>query len=268
MPGAWGWPCRWAGGDAPAQVGLSPSLTVPMESAAAATVPRPDALSSELAKLCLPAASRDPNRPLAYANSVCLLFLLVGLVGLKMPKPYVRPLPEVVDYVPVVFTPPEQPPPTAAEQPPDLLEESPDITTDAPVVATVVAADATKVAFAVPVHGPVILAPARFAAAPPPALVRAPPPPQPTKFIPRQGEEGSYPWPKEYPRQALAARQEGTVMLFVTVGPDGVPVQVEVKDSSGYSVLDRFAAQWVREKWRWPPGGTRLYYVPFEFRLR
>ncbi len=27
-----------------------------------------------------------------------------------------------------------------------------------------------------------------------------------------------------------------------------------VKDSSGNSVLDRFAAQRVREKWRWPPG--------------
>jgi protein TonB len=239
-----------------------------MESAPAVAVSSPYALSSELARLCLPAATRDANRKLAYANSVCFLFLFIGLVGLKMPKPYVRPLPEVVDYAPVVFTPPDQPPPTTTDQPPpDQPEDTRDVTTDAPVVATVVAADASKVAFAVPVHGPVILAPARYAAAPPPQLVKAPPP-QPTKFIPRQGEAGSYPWPKEYPRQALASRQEGTVMLFVSVGADGVPAQVEVKDSSGYSSLDRFAAQWVREKWRWPPGATRLYYVPFEFHLR
>jgi periplasmic protein TonB len=223
-------------------------------------------LSSDLAKLCLPAATRDPNRKLAYVNSICFLFLIVGLVGLKMPRPYVRPLPEVTEIVPVVFTPPDQPPPQQTDQPQDQPEETRDAPLDAPVIATVVAADPTAVKFAVPVSGPVILAPARFAA-PPPPQVKAPPA-QPTRFVPTGKEAGTYPWPREYPRQALLQRQEGTVTLLVEVGADGAPTSVTVKDSSAYSVLDRFAVQWVRDKWRWPPGPVRQYYVPFEFHLR
>jgi TonB family protein len=223
-------------------------------------------LSSELARLCLPAATRDANRKLAYANSICFMFLIVGLVGLKMPKPYVRPLPEVVDVVPVVFTPPDQPPPQQPDQPREQPEETRDAALDTPVIATVVAADPSAVKFAVPVSGPAILAPARFAAAPPPRMT--PPPAQPTRFVPTSKEAGTYPWPREYPRQALQRRQEGTVTLLVSVGEDGVPGSVTVKDSSGYSVLDRFALQWLKDKWRWPPGRARQYYVPFEFHLR
>jgi TonB family protein len=229
----------------------------------------PDAdykLSSELATLCLPSATRDANRKLAYANSICFLFLVVGLVGLKMPKPYVRPLPEIVDVVPVVFTPPDQPPPQQPDQPQDQSEETRDAALDTPVVATVVAADPSAVKFAVPVSGPVILAPARFAAALPPQIKA--PLAQPTRFVPTGKEAGTFPWPREYPRQALQRRQEGTVTLLVSVGEDGAPGSVTVKDSSGYSVLDRFALQWLKDKWRWPPGQARQYYVPFEFHLR
>lgn len=222
-------------------------------------------LSSELAKLCLPAATRDANRKLAYVNSICFLFLVVGLVGLKMPQPYVRTLPEAVDVVPVVFTPPDQPPPLQPDQPQELPEPARDAALDAPVVATVVAADPGAVKFAVPVSGPVILAPARFAAAPPP--IKAPHA-QPARFVPTGKETGTFPWPREYPRQALQQRQEGTVTLLVSVGEDGLPGSVTVKDSSGYSVLDRFALQWLKDKWRWPPGRARQYYVPFEFHLR
>ena len=223
-------------------------------------------LSSDLAKLCLPAASKDANRKLAYTNSICLFFLVVGLVGLKMPKPYVRPLPEVVDSAPVVFLPPDQPPPVQQDTPQDQPEESRDAALDAPVVATVVAADASAVAFAVPVSGPVILAPARLAAAPPP-----PPPktsaPQPTRFVPTAKDVGSFPTMREYPRQALSQKLEGNVLLYVIVGEDGVPTSVTVKDSSGHTVLDRAALEWVKNRWRWGPGPVRHYLVPSEFKL-
>ena len=237
-----------------------------MESLSAASPTAGYTLTSDLAKLCLPAATRDPNRKLAYVNSISFLFLIVGLVGLKMPKPYVRPLPEVVEIVPIVFTPPDQPPPQQTDQTQEQPEDSRDAPLDAPVIATVVAADASAVKFAVPVSGPVILAPARFAAAPPPQTKA--PPAQPTRFVPTGKEAGTYPWPKEYPRQALQQRQEGTVTLLVSVAEDGSPSEVTVKDSSGFSVLDRSALQWVRDKWRWPPGPARQYYVPFEFHLR
>ena len=220
-------------------------------------------LSSDLAKLCLPAATRDANRKLAYANSICLLFLVVGLVGLKMPQPYVRPLPEVVDIVPVIFTPPDQPPPQQTDQPEDQPEETEEAALDAPVVATVVAADASAVRFAVPVSGPVILAPARFASAPPRQTKAASS--QATRFFQTGKEAGSFPQPV-YPRQAEIQKQEGTVTISVTVGEAGLPTSVTVKDSSGFPLLDRSALDAVR-KWRWPSGPMRYHYVPFIFQL-
>lgn len=235
-----------------------------MNSPATAAPPANYALSSDLARLCLPAATRDANRKLAYVNSICLLFLVVGLVGLKPPQPYVRPLPEVQDLVPVVFTPPDQPPPTAEDQPQEQPEETQDVALDAPVVATVVAADPSAVKFAVPVSGPVILAPARFAQAPPPQTKSAAS--QPTRFFPTGKEEGSFPQPA-YPRQAELQKQEGTVTLSVTVGENGVPTSVAIKDSSGFPLLDRCALEAVR-KWRWPPGPVRSHYVPFIFQLK
>jgi protein TonB len=237
-----------------------------METGVNSTSP-PRQLTSELAKLCLPAASRDPNRKLAYINSICAFFLMVGLVGVKMPEPYVRPIPEPVEIVPVVFTPPDQPMPTTQEEQLDELpEDLPEPSLDAPVVATVVAADPSAVAFAVPVHGPVILAPARFAA-PPPRVTRPPPAPAPTRFVPTGKEAGSFPWPRAYPRQALLERQQGTVMLLVQVGEDGRPSSVTIHESSGFGTLDRHALEWVRDNWRWPPGPPRAYYVPFVYQL-
>ena len=38
------------------------------------------ALRDELARFCLPEASRDPSRKLAWNNSVCILFRLIGFL--------------------------------------------------------------------------------------------------------------------------------------------------------------------------------------------
>src|ERR1041385_1794168 len=109
---------------------ISPTATMPEYSVA-----------SELSQLCLPREYKDPNRRLAWANSVCCLFLLIGLVGLRPPKTIVRPLSTPNEVIPVVLTPPEeQPKPTTEEKPPDP-ETTPEIAPDVPVVATVVAAD-------------------------------------------------------------------------------------------------------------------------------
>lgn len=242
-----------------------------MEASATTSSAREYALSDDLAKLCLPQEYKDSNRRLAWVNSVCCLFLLIGISGLKAPKIVVKPLSEQTEIVPVVFTPPDEPPPT---QPQPQTDEPPLITDavlDTPVVATVVAADASTVAFAVPVRGPVILAPARFAPPPPAQLPKAQAPPKPTTFVPGQGGEGgTFPWPsgRDYPREALQQRAQGKVMLYVVVEPSGVPSTVEVKDGSGYYALDRASAQWVKNKWRWPPGKTRHYYVPFVWQLQ
>jgi TonB family protein len=228
-------------------------------------------LHSDLAQFCLPAANLDANRKFAWANSICVLFLIIGAIGIKMPVIVMKPLAPPTDIVPVVFTPPvDQPPP---EPNPEQMDE-PDRTevfSDAPVVATVVAADAATVGFAVPVEGPVVFAPAKFASAPPPPSA-APKPaskPKPIEFRPGANDGGFYP-PAIYPPEAQRAKppQQGKGTLYVVVDANGTPTSVEIKDGSGYSLLDRCALDQVKRRWRWPPGQDRLYYVPFEFKLQ
>lgn len=56
-----------------------------------------------------------------------------------------------------------------------------------------------------------------------------------------------------YPPDSAKRREEGTVMLRVLVGPDGVPQEVDVERSSGFVSLDR-AAKAAVMKWRFEPG--------------
>lgn len=56
-----------------------------------------------------------------------------------------------------------------------------------------------------------------------------------------------------YPRDAIQRRQEGTVMLRVKIGVDGVPLEAQVERSSGFMSLDRAAREAVM-KWRFTPG--------------
>ena len=68
-------------------------------------------LNSELARLCLPLAFEDPNRRLAWVNSICLLFLAVALVGWRAPDVLFQPFENPQEFIPIV----DQPPPPAAE---------------------------------------------------------------------------------------------------------------------------------------------------------
>lgn len=56
-----------------------------------------------------------------------------------------------------------------------------------------------------------------------------------------------------YPRIAAQQRMEGTVILRVLVGADGVPQEIQIDKSSGHLVLDRAARDAVM-KWRFEPG--------------
>jgi periplasmic protein TonB len=75
-----------------------------------------------------------------------------------------------------------------------------------------------------------------------------------------------------YPRFARRRGLEGLVLLSVEVDSDGHPLQVKVKQGSGYSVLDRSALQTVK-KWRFIPakrGGIAVrasVEVPIRFSL-
>jgi periplasmic protein TonB len=78
--------------------------------------------------------------------------------------------------------------------------------------------------------------------------------------------------PPEYPLSARRLGLEGTVTLRVLVSPEGLPDAIDIRRSSGSSVLDRSALKAVRA-WRFAParrGDTPVaswVEVPVRFRL-
>ncbi len=70
--------------------------------------------------------------------------------------------------------------------------------------------------------------------------------------------------PPEYPQLAREMHQEGLVMLMVEINQKGMPVKVEVKQSSGYQLLDQAALKAVRH-WRFQP--ERRGDMPVESRV-
>jgi protein TonB len=75
-----------------------------------------------------------------------------------------------------------------------------------------------------------------------------------------------------YPREAIALHQQGTVILRVLVGTDGIAQAVEIEKSSGSRALDNAARDAVRQ-WTFQAGtrnGTRAALwarVPIKFDL-
>jgi protein TonB len=224
-------------------------------------------LSDELARLCLPQEFKDTYRTLAWVNSICALFLLVGLVGLKPPSFVQKPVVEPTETVQVeLVPPPEQPKPETQVQPDEPPDQQPDNPQDTPQVVQVIAAiDSPSVAFSVPVQGAVAVAKeARLATPPPPVTHTAPA--APVRFNPNAGDGGTYP-PPEYPPTALREHEEGTVTIEMMVDPSGRITEAKVQRSSGYPTLDQAALEVVKRGWRFPPGGIRWLYWPCVFRM-
>src|SRR5437764_6284461 len=126
-------------------------------------------LHSDIAQFCLPAANRDANRKLAYVNSICMLFLAIGIAGLNPPRLEQRVPEPAQEFVPIDIVQPLEPPKTEPQPQEEQPDPQPDTPVEMPQVAIVVAANPSQVTFAVPVQGPVVFAPARLAQAPPPA---------------------------------------------------------------------------------------------------
>ncbi|MFC5568823.1 energy transducer TonB [Lysobacter yangpyeongensis] len=92
--------------------------------------------------------------------------------------------------------------------------------------------------------------------APPPPPPAAPmPPPRPAAPVATsQPQPISSPAPT-YPARALRNGEQGTVMVSVDIGPDGIPTSIDVARSSGSRQLDRAAVDAVR-RWRFRPAMT------------
>lgn len=220
-------------------------------------------LESELARSALHATDRDPERKLSWVNSVCIVFLLIGIVGSKPATLKLRPLPPVEVVTATIVEPLPPPPVSAAAQP---QEQSHDDAPDTPQVVVVTPA-APNISFSVPTIGNLVV-PNAIAQAPPVVPLQSV---TPLRSAPAQlnstGNGGERPQPP-YPQIALAQAQQGSVTLRMTVDEAGAIQSIEVASSSGFPVLDRSALEFVRRHWTVPSGkGARIYEATITYKL-
>ncbi|MDB6056927.1 MAG: tonB [Verrucomicrobiales bacterium] len=215
-----------------------------------------------LATIATSRRDEDEWRPLAWVTSICVLFLIIGLLGLRA-RPLAEPAPtQRVQIVPVVFTPPELP---KKLQPAVVDTTTPQPTPVAPTTPVVAATEPAQVAFPVPVQSPVVIVTPQFA--PPPAIQIRAPAAVATEFNTDSAAHGYFQKPK-YPASELAAHHDGRVMLSIVVSKDGKPQSVAIKESSGWPKLDSAAAEKARKDWDFGPGPIRYFYVPVVFQIK
>jgi TonB family protein len=211
-------------------------------------------LKDELARLCLPSASRDVNLKLAWVNSVCILFLLIGIAGARRGVIAIKPVPPIRVEVPVVVLPAVLPPQAVAPKPEQAEPKN------QPQVL-VVLPTTPNINFGVPTVG-TLVAPAALASAPQVQAI-----PLHIGSVNTTGAGGERPEPP-YPKIALESGQQGTVVLSLTGDDAGNVVTVDVKTSSGFPVLDHATVDFIKRHWRLPTdGSTRLFETSITYKL-
>jgi protein TonB len=135
----------------------------------------------------------------------------------------------------------------------------------------IVTREAPTIRFSVPTPGGPLVVPEALSVAPPPPASeqQAPPPPRREPAQPNllnnTGKGGDRPTP-DYPRMAEQLGQQGSVVLLLTADEAGVIISVEVKESSGSSILDHAAVDFVKKHWTVPPGGPgRLFQARIDY---
>ena len=216
-------------------------------------------LKSELARFCLPETGCDPQCKLAWSNSILFLFLVVGIVGARQGMIAIRPVPPLQEIVPVVVEPAVLPPQPVAEK----REQADPEKNDAPQVV-VALPTAPNVDFSVPTIS-TLIAPATLAAAPPLEPLRMRPQ---IGSLGNTGEGGERPQPP-YPQAAVQQGVQGTVTLRIIGDAAGNVLSVEVKESSGFAVLDRETAEFVKRHWHLPTdAGTCAFETSITYKLQ
>jgi len=215
-------------------------------------------LKDELARLSLPAASHDPQLKLAWVNSVCLLFLVIGLTGAKRGLILIKPVPPIEEIIPVVVEPLSLPPQeTEQKQNPDQDKN------DVPRVAVAIP-QAPNISFSVPTIGSLVV-PANLATAPPLEPLRTA---VQIGAVSSTGTGGDRPQPP-YPKIALEEGEQGTIRLTLGGDAAGNVISVDVKESSGFPVLDRSSIEYIKRHWRLPTGtGSQLFETQIIYKLQ
>jgi protein TonB len=224
-------------------------------------------LNSELARVGLHATESDPDRKLAWVNSICILFLLIGIVGSTPASIKIKPLPPIEEVNAAIVEPLPPPPQVQSDQQnPEPQHDQEHSDTPQVVVVTL---ESPTISFSVPTIGN-LLVPNAIAKAPPVAPLNQPVAPLhalPT-LLNTTGNAGERPQPP-YPKIALDQGQQGSVMLRMTVDNAGLIKTIEVAQSSGFPVLDHSALEFVKRHWTVPPGkGTRIYEATINYKLQ
>jgi periplasmic protein TonB len=216
-------------------------------------------LKSELARLCLPSASQDANLKLAWVNSICILFLAIGVVGARRGIISIKTVPPIREVVPVVVIPVTLPPPTAAPQ----KKEQPRDESQQPRVL-VALPNTPNVNFSVPTIG-TIVAPGMLASAPPLNPMQ---PPTQVASVGNTGTGGDRPQPP-YPQLAMQSGEQGTIVLLLGSDETGQVVSIDVKESSGFPFLDQATVAFIKSHWHLPMNmGTRLFQTSVTYKLQ
>jgi protein TonB len=223
-------------------------------------------LKSDLARVCLPAPGRVVSLRLAWANSISLLFLVIGVLGAQSRLPARRAVPPLERPVPIIVEPlPPVTPPAAEAKPTEQQNDNDKPETPRMVAVTI---DTPAINFAVPTPGS-LLVPMSVAPTPTEAPSReaAPVRHEPTT-IGNTGNGGDRPQGR-YPQIAQEMGQQGTVTLLLTVDDVGKVISAEIKETSGSPILDRDAQNWVKRHWIVPPAnGNHLFLAPIKYELR
>jgi TonB family protein len=215
-------------------------------------------LKDELARLCLPAANRDANQRLAWVNSVCILFLLIGIFGARRGLISIKPAPPLEEIVPVVLDPMILPPQETIEK-----KETDEDKNDTPQVAVVIP-QAPNISFSVPTIGSLVV-PVNLASAPPLEPMRTA---AQIGSLNNTGSGGERPIPP-YPLIAKQTGEQGTVVLLLGGDAAGNIVSVDVKESSAFPILDRATMDFIKRRWHLPPGaGSQLFQTSITYQLQ
>jgi TonB family protein len=210
-------------------------------------------LKDELARFCLPPANRDANLKLAWVNSICILFLLIGIFGARRGLIAIKPVPPIREEIPVVIQPAVLPPQSIAQKP-EQAEEN-----NQPRVL-VVLPNGPNINFGVPTAGTLVVA-AALASAPQEAPVRV-------GSLSNTGAGGERP-ELPYPSIAKETGEQGTVKLLLGGDAAGNIISVEVKESSGFPILDHATMDFIKRHWRLPAGeGNRFFETSITYLLQ
>ena len=216
-------------------------------------------LKDELARYSLVSESRDGNLKLAWVNSLCVLFLAIGIFGARRGVISIKNVPPIREVVPVVVMPTVLPPPKAVpekKQPPREQSLQPQVFVALP--------NTPNVHFSVPTIG-TIVASSALATAPPLNPLE---PQQQIASVGNTGAGGERPEPP-YPQLAVENEEQGTIVLLLGADDAGNVVSVDVKQSSGFPFLDQMTVAFVKTHWHLPVNtGTQRFQTSITFKLQ